>query len=318
MKINLKFILDENIILSRILINEIWNVYDNKQKSISSEIQEIIALIRKDEQYLDNYKSIKKELDKIQLIFYKYSNERYSLREIFKNKIQNGDRVYELLEIYKETPFFKNTIEETEKYLKKLEENWNSYLYMIENYLEVITKSKIHTVKGKIYVIPSKYNSGESRLGTINAEIIYGGMTKDKKLELDIVFLVHELLHNPILKYDNINSINEIEKLHVIVQYISEKELYYRITKIPYFKNDNTHEKHRKLMLELYPYWIGYLYKDSINSLDDIKRALKRDGMTIYNPKKIFEFFKQEKIETPYELIHIDTYKYKEFYHVQK
>lgn len=316
MKIDLKFILDENIILSRILINEIWNAYDNKQKSISSEIQEIIELIRKDEQHFDNYKSIKKQLYKIQLIFYKCSNERYSLREIFKNKIQNGDRVYKLLEIYKETQFFKNTIEETEKYLKKLEENWNNYLYMIEDYLEMITKSKIHNIKGKIYVIPNKYNSGESRLGAIDAEIIYGGMTKDRKLELDIVFLVHELLHNPILKYDNLNSINEIEKLHVIIQYIAEKELYYRMTKIPYFKNNNTYEKHKKLMLELYPYWIGYLYKDSINSLDDIRRALKREGMTIYNPKKIYDFFKQEKIETPYDLIYIDTSKYKEFYYV--
>lgn len=315
MKINLEFLLDKNIILSRVLINEVWKLFSHERNCTDKQIYKIVKLIQINEQKQQNYKSIKREIDKIQFIYLNYENREYSLSKIFEKKIHNGKKVYELLEEYKETLFFSKILKDTEEYKIKLKNNWNMYLDITEQYLTEIIGTEITDIKGKVYIMPSEYNSGEAILNTKNVKIIYGNTLRGEVPELDVVYFMHELLHNPVLKYDNLKSIIEIEKLHAIIQYIAEEEFYYRITGIPYFKHKNIHEKHEELMIKLYPYWIGYLYKNKQESLNNIKKAIERDEMKMYDPKKIHEFFKMGTIHSIYDLIRIDLSMNSQFYY---
>ncbi len=145
---------------------------------------------------------------------------------------------------------FKNLLNETEEYMKWLENDWQKKENQVNKELKDILRIDLPEDEFTINVVAPIIGGG-AYLGDFN---IFWGHTEDWE-NYSTVYLVHEMLHE-ILKLKNFN--------HEIIELVTDNELRIRLNgKGEYFKDDLGnrigHDYLEKAEKELLPKWKKYL-----------------------------------------------------------
>ncbi len=138
----------------------------------------------------------------------------------------------------------------------------------------------------------------------------------------NVVYLAHEALHAKILPYLPGMKREERNNIHSVIQYLADKELNFRLTGESYLSL-GVHKGTRESMKNMYPFFLGYLYRNNENAEDRIRQAILRDyvaskkteiqdsglkGVSFLelDSKKIADYFTDKKDISLYEFCRLD------------
>lgn len=260
-------------------------------------------------------KSIEELLDKI-AYKEKFSNTQL---DAFKNTIRKLIETEEFKDLYAETISYKNEIE---KKFATSNEFITSYLKNVlgEEQVEQAENQAINVI-----IMSPRYKNGTTDLWS--GTVTWGHPASKKDPAYDVTFITHELLHARILPYkgkewerEGLPIRNTYDKLHSLIQFITDKELHSRLTDKNYSSTES-HDRLRKMMMQMYPFWLAYLYKNEDNPYECIVKNMlanpdysakinaKGNYVGKYSPTKIASFSKTLDKMSPYEFIEQDFTK---------
>lgn len=297
--IHLKFKINKYIILINSMIfeiNKLLLVHLENQKSKDKYevfIRKGTKIIIKKMQLIcswDNIEKIKYEFKKIKYIIEKNIDviSLTELEDIFEKNINNGREVFQTLKVMTIQPETNIVINEIELYKKELEKNWYKVLNTLNYYTESILNYN-SDIKGIVYLVSNRYYIGQADLETKNVRIIYGSKFTAGNIIKDIIYIYHEILHNPILSYKKFD-INK-RKVHNVIKLIADNYLNCLLNKGSYFEiNDDNSE-----IIKIYPYWLKFLYRNNCNMNRRMEYSIKRDLKTLseqnYDVKFLSKYF---------------------------
>ena len=197
-------------------------------------------------------------------IWDKYPQECYFLAGysewplIMKSRLSTvAKNAEKLLNVWLKTDPVKRLLNETNKYQKWLEKEWDQKGQNALSKLEEITKSSLPQKTISVYVTHPKLNNGMA----IDTKTIVWGHTEDWK-NYSIVYLCHEIMH--IVFWNTKSSIS-----HATIELATDNELRIRLNKKGrYFREgkfDIGHNKLREVEKKLLPRWKKYLEDPKMN-----------------------------------------------------
>ncbi len=289
-KINIYIILINSMIaeLNKVLYKyeEAMNFGDKYELYIREGIENIIKNMDIFGSF-ENIQKIKYEFNKIKYIIEKYV-EDISLEELencFKCNITNGEKIFCILKFMSIQQEAESIIKETEIYKNKIEKEWRKLLSILNNYTENILNYNT-MIKGSVYIVPPKCYVGQADLESESVKIIYGSKVTNGNIKKDIIYIYHEILHNPVLSYEKFKK--DKTEVHTFIKVIADRHLNFLINNENFFKVNDTLE-----FIKIYPYWLLFMYgkqnKKRIEYM--IKRELKFFHNEEYDISKIDEYF---------------------------
>lgn len=224
------------------------------------------------------------------------------------------------------TEEFENLYSITCDYKNKLENSWNSNKENISNFVEGIT-GKVFDKEAKVMVFPPIFERGKTCTYK-DRDIVYSHCfdpnAKNNEL-IELVYLTHEFMHSQGFPYLSSQDRTATKKLHGFIQYLADNELCNRLSMqkgITYQYGDNPHHDiGNKTFLEMYPYFIGYLYRNEENPVECIKNNMRKNvkfsapkdengnDKQLYSPTAIANYFRGKKNMTPYDFANLDFSK---------
>lgn len=289
-KVNIYIILINSIIveLNKVLFKyeKTMNYSDKYELFIKKGIENIIKNMNIRGSF-ENIKRIKYEFNKIKYIIEKYV-EDISLEELencFGYNIINGEKIFRILKLMSIQPEACEIITKTELYKNKLEKEWFKLLPVLNSYTENILNYN-SMIKGSVYIVPPKCYAGQADLESKNVKIIYGSESTNGNIKKDIIYIYHEILHNPILSYEKFNKENN--QVHDFIKLISDMHLNFILNNCNYFDTNDNIE-----FIKIYPYWLLFVYgKSNTKKIDYmIKKELKYFNNKKYDVNKLKKYF---------------------------
>lgn len=238
----------------------------------------------------DNIEKIKYEFNKIKYIIEKNIDiiSIDELEDIFESNINNGKEVFEILKFMTTQPEMNIIIEEITLYKKVLEKNWYKVLSILNSYTENCL-NYISDIKGVVYLVSNRYYVGQADLEAKKVRIIYGSKFTNGNVIKDIIYIYHEILHNPILSYKKFNI--DKETVHDVIKLIADNHLNTILNHGTYF--DTTNEKNE--LIKIYPYWLHFLNRNKTNINKIVEYFFSRDLKTLskenYNIRELNTYF---------------------------
>lgn len=179
-----------------------------------------------------------------------------TMEEIFnlerKEWLTPSDEIKSVLNIVKETEYFKIKLEETKKYSNSISDFWAENSKDINSFLIQTLKVPVDN-ESNVYISHPSTNIGYS-VGDGN--ILWGHKKGIDDLNYNLTYLVHEVLHD-IIKYTESDSEEIIDVKHSIIELISDYELFSQLS-----KRSTINEGHPMLYnrrMEIYPFWLDYI-----------------------------------------------------------
>lgn len=224
------------------------------------------------------------------------------------------------------TEEFENLYSITYDYKNKLENNWNNNKENISNFVEGITR-KVFDKDAKVMVLPPIFEKGQTCTYK-DRDIVYSHCfdpnVKNNEL-IELVYLTHEFMHSQGFPYLNRKDRVATKNLHGFIQYLADNELCNRLSMqkgIAYQYGDNPHHGiDNRTFLEMYPYFIGYLYRNEENPVECIENNMKKNikfsavkdengnAKQLYSPIAIANYFRGKKNMSPYDFANLDFSK---------
>ena len=227
-------------------------------------------------------------------------------------------------------PQFRKIIEEAEAYKVKLEGKWREDESIVGEYFKEIFGQEMNSAVD-VYVVPPQYSAGETHFNNSGNFIVWGSDKTNEDNHYDTVYLAHEILHATYMQYPDFPKDLEREQrkqkrdnIHSAIQYLADKELNHRLTGQSYLTNPS-HPFLIETMKKMYPYFLGYLYRNEEKADEKVRTALLRDynyrasqtetgkGSELayvkfeqLSPKKIAKFFKDKSNMSIEEFLEID------------
>lgn len=250
--------------------------------------------------------------------------------------------LYQAMEKLIDTDEFNRLYHDTCEYKDELNELWGKNKEYISSFVESITRVKINTTS-KVMVLPPIFDEGFTSSGP-NREISFSRCHDNRSNNdlMELVYLTHEAMHSQVLtyetleeqdrkireKYPNITDENfkkarkeHRQNLHGFIQYLCDNELYSRLAEergISYTYGENKqHGIEDETFYNMYPFFIGYLYRNEENSVECIKRNMwknksflrKSERKEAYSPLAIANYFRGRSEMSPYWFSSIDFNK---------
>ncbi len=227
-------------------------------------------------------------------------------------------------------PDVKEILSETKKYSRKIENLWINNETKIMSHIESILGYTPENIgKVKTYIMYPNYDTHRScQVSENDTSLFFGkrGQDSDSKI---LAHLAHQAVHQPMLPYKIHMSKDEKDKLHCFIKFLTDKEIFSKFSGESGLKILTPQENYM-LMGKIYPYWLGYKYRNSAKQglipEKEIEKQIKEDksyfdslpensklrkNYSYYHfdqldPSKIAEFFRFKKGITPYEFVKID------------
>lgn len=227
-------------------------------------------------------------------------------------------------------PDIKAIIGETRKYGSSVERLWKTNESSIMEHIKSIlgyTPESIGSVS--TYVMYPNYDTHRSCQSSGNSTFFFLGKRGADAENKILAHLAHQAVHQPMLPYKLSMSREEKEKFHGFIKFLTDKEIYAKLSGESSLKITTPHENHA-LMGKIYPYWLGYKFRSAnrqgLDPAEEIEKVIQRDkayydalpaeskakrNYSHYefgrlDSRKIAEFFRYKKGMTPYEFINID------------
>ena len=304
--INLSFKINRYIILINSMIfyiNRVVLKNENKKNEYEDEYDKfIIKYVKKIIKEIDllcwwdNIENIKYEFYKMKYIIEKNIDiiSLNDIEKVFKQNINNGSKIFKIMKFMIVQPEMDIIIKETDIYKNKLKYEWDKNLKILTSYTEDILGYK-ENINGILYVVSNRFYVGQADLESKNPKIIYGSKFTNGNYIRDIIYIYHEILHNPILLYEKFDS--DRRKIHNVIKLISDHHLNTILNNGTYFENqENVRE-----LLKIYPYWLVFLYRNDKEKVEKIKFSIDRElnylskkGYEILELKEYFKTVTEE------------------------
>lgn len=296
-------------------INEHMQIFSDKKlkKLITSKInmfQEILPISSKYGKEI-----YKKEAGKRIGIIYDLSEEEQEKIESFLDDLWDVT----------EDSGFKKILDDTNTYKNSIKEIWENYEDYVMSSIEE-TLGYEPTPKGTIctYIMFPNFNVHRTCQTKSNQTNLFFGKLKEKNPSKIIAYLAHQVVHQPMLPYKSTMTKKKKEEFHAFIKFLTDKDIYNKLTGRSYLDIRTEHEN-PDVMAKVYPYWLGYKYRNSKNPVSDIKKAIERDKSyykkirsekkrNLYkmyefddiDPQKVADFFREKKGISPYDFVEID------------
>lgn len=246
--------------------------------------------------------------------------------DVSEEELQSTREIFPKIELLMKTQEFEQVLDGTRNYKNELEKNWTHSEKGTELVVSDILRHDIVDSKRKVDICVMPTTSLSQRNYPINEakNAFFLGQPKQVKESSQITSIAHANVHH-LLPFRSTMTGIQRQQHHAFIKFISDKELFYRMTGKSYLYNDSKDEI-GKVMGQVYPYWLGYLHRGDENPVQAIRRDIERDKKVFdklkpnskkrelysdydfrkLSPEKIAEFFRYRKGITPYEFNNID------------
>ena len=225
----------------------------------------------------------------------------------------------------------------TKKYKDSIERLWQTNESRIMRYIVDILGYEPQNV-GKVCAFIMYPNFDTLRTSQVSKDKInlFFGKRGERDSSKLLAYMTHQAVHEPMLP--NLTTMTKSQKddYHAFIKFLTEKDVYNRLTGKSYL-DIVTHDEKPEIMGKVYPFWLGYRYRNYNDSSEQIRMAINRDQeyynnlpenskkRKLYNtynfekldPNKISRFFREKKGMTPYDFSKIDFSKVDKLYREQ-
>lgn len=266
----------------------------------------------------------------------KVKNRMTITHDLTQEEMKGMDEFLQDFHSLEKKPDVQEIIEETKTYRRSIERLWKSKEKEIMQHVEGIL-GYTPEVLGKVstYVMYPNYDTHRScQTSEKKTSLFLGKRGKDTENKI-LAHLTHQAVHQPRLPYKLSMSKKEKEEFDAFIKFLTDKEIYSMLSGKSSLEI-NTPNENSKLMGKIYPFWLGYKYRNSSKqgkiASEEIKKAIetdkayydslpvgskKRKKYENYNfdkldSDKIASFFRYKKGMTPYDFVKIDFDKIEE------
>ncbi len=227
-------------------------------------------------------------------------------------------------------PDIKEIISQTKQYRSSIESLWRVNENRIMEHVQSILGYEPEVV-GNVhaYIMYPNYDTHRSCQLSGNSTSLFLGKRGAGTENKILAHLTHQAVHQPMLPYKISMSKKEKDIFHGFIKFLTDKEIYAQLSGESGLKITTPQENH-ELMGKIYPYWLGYRYrnasKQGLDAVTEIKRTIEKDKLYFeslpedskarknyahyqfeqLDPEKIAAFFRYKKGMTPYDFVNID------------
>lgn len=251
-------------------------------------------------------------------------------------ELQGMDGFLEDLNHLKDAPEIQEIVGKTVSYKNYIKSVWDANEPAIMRHIKSVLGYEPEVVGSvNTYVMYPNFDTHRSCQLTDKKIYMYFGkckrtFSKDEIYEAKVASaLAHQAVHQPMLPYKPFMTRREKETFHAFIKYLTDKDIYNMLSGNSYL-DITTQNENPKLMAKMYPFWLGYRYRNADregkNPVVEVKKAIARDkdyydnlpeeskkkkAMSTYDfekldAEKIVNLFKGKRAMTPYEFVKLD------------
>ena len=228
----------------------------------------------------------------------------------------NGMKAFfEDFEKLSNAPEIKEVVKETKRYKSLIERDWQATEPQIKRYVEDVIGSRVEN-EGmvQIFIMPRMFDIHKTCPITGKKTFAFYGNQQGISREKCIAHLAHQAIHQPVFPYTQSMLGEDREEFHAFIKFMSDKEVYHRITGASYLDID-TPKENAKVMANVYPYWLGYLHRNDAqkgkNPAEEIKKDISRDKLAF---DKLSSNSKKRKLYSLYNFEKLDSERIAKFF----
>lgn len=250
--------------------------------------------------------------------------------DLTEEELEGMKECLEDLHSLEDSPEIKEIVKETESYKKSIEKVWRANEAPIMKYVRnVLGYEPTNVGKVNAYIMYPTINTHRSYQLSKDKTLLFFGKAGEKDSNKILAYLTHQAVHQPMLPYKSSMTKKEKEKFHAFIKFLTDKDVYSQLSGKSYL-DIVTQNENGELMGMIYPYWLGYRYRNSdkegMNPEEEIKKAIERDKdyfdklplnsrkrklYSTYNfekidPQKVADLFREKRGITPYEFAKLD------------
>lgn len=270
--------------------------------------------------HLSDTPEYKERLKSRMRVEYELTDEELKGVERFLHDLTKLDTLPDIQEIVSDTKGYKASIELVWK------ENEQSIMTHIYNTLGYIPQNmgKVNT-----YIMYPSFDTHRSCQQTPNSTSLFFGKRQENDPNKIISYLAHQAIHQPALPYKPTMTKKQKERFHAFIKFLADKDVYNYLTGKSYL-DIVTQDENAEAMSEVYPFWLGYKYrnmdKEGRDPVVAIRKAIQRDKSyfdslpenskkkKLYagyefeklDPEKIANLFRERSYITPYQFAELD------------
>lgn len=250
--------------------------------------------------------------------------------ELTDEELQGVDRFLHDLTKLDASPDIQAIVDDTKGYKASIElawkENEQNIMTHIYNTLGYVPQNmgKVNT-----YIMYPSFDTHRSCQQTQNNTSLFFGKRKESDPNKIISYLAHQAIHQPALPYKPTMTKKQKERFHAFIKFLADKDVYYYLTGKSYL-DIVTQDENAEAMSEVYPFWLGYRYrnldKEGRDPVVAIRKAIQRDkeyfdslpenskkrklyagyAFEKLDPEKIANIFRERKAMTPYQFAELE------------
>lgn len=352
-KSNMSFLVSERALICNMIGQDIKaRIYtrnnpekrdEYKKRKIINASPKITSFMKKYPQFFKSRKLVKSDgsnfCEDLVPSFSLYKNEELKdrIKSIFKYEYDLSDEVLETVDNFVDDLILlendieiKKILKETINYKNSIEGIWRSNEENIMGHIYDILGSIPEKIgKVKIFVMYPNVNTHRMYPSSKMEACLFLGKRGEKDPSKIAGYLAHQLVHQPMFPYKASMTKKQREIFHGCIKFLADKETYSFLSGKSYLNIITEHEN-AEIMGKIYPYWLGYKYrnvdKKGLNPAILIKQNIDRDKAFFYSlpqnsrkrkmastynfdmisPEKVAKFFMGKRMMSPYELANLD------------
>lgn len=300
-------------------MNEHPDIFSNKKFIVSKSgniFEEILPI--SSEKGKEVYK---KEASRLVEVTHDLTENEKDAMDSFLEDFWELSESEEIKPIFDATNIYKDSIEDIWR------QNEDTVMESIQEVLGGYTPEPTGSVS--TYIMYPNFNIHRTSQTSPKQTNLFFANMKEKNPNKIVAYLAHQVVHQPMLPYTTTMTGMEKEKLHGFIKFLTDKDVYNRLTGKSYL-DITTQRENPEVMAKIYPYWLGYRYrnadKQGLDPETEIAKAIARDKKyydklpesskkkALYrgyefdklDPAKIASFFKEKKGMTPYQFTRIN------------
>ena len=256
------------------------------------------------------------------------SRMRYEY-ELTDSEVSGMEAFFDDFQTLADTPEIQKIVSDTEDYKNSIEEAWNASSSSIMRYIsDVIGYEPEKTGKISTFIMYPTFDvhrCAQDKGGTN----VFFARRKDNDIGKILAYLTHQVVHESMLPYKGSMTKQEKDYYHAFIKFLTDKDVYSQLSGKSYLDNV-TKEENAEVMGKVYPFWLGYRYrnadKEGLDPVELISADIKRDRKyfeelpqdskkrKLYgsyefeklDPKRIALLFREKRGITPYQFAKTD------------
>ena len=256
------------------------------------------------------------------------SRMRYEY-DLTDSEVSSMDRFFDDFQTLADAPEIQKIVSDTEDYKNSIEEAWKTSSPSIMKYIkDILGYEPENNGTVSTFIMYPTFDVHRCSQDS-NKTNVFFARRKDNDIGKILSYLTHQVVHEVMIPYKGSMTKAEKQDYHAFIKFLTDKDVYSQLSGKSYLENI-THEEDPVTMGKIYPFWLGYRYrnadKDGLDPVEQIAEAIHRDKTYFdelpenskkkkfyskYNfekldPVKIAMLFREKRGITPYQFAKTD------------